>query len=210
MSAAVEVSPLVAEARDRQRRRRLAFAAALLGAVALALVANGRGSEPFGRGAATARFQDSRISFSYPAGWRLQFENAPMSMGVVVLAVLSNESLDALCGGDGTPGCGLSPVPLPRGGVYVSWMQTGPVAPGLADTFGIRTTIAGMPAKLKVDPHALGPNDCPVPSGTSGAVEVHFANRVVMTACANTSDFPRFEAQVLAMLRSTKLQVPAG
>jgi hypothetical protein len=163
-----------------------------------------------------ATFRMGGFETRYPAGWSVVQPSLQATMGFVY-GYFSNQRLQDPCAtvddGQGriSQRCGSPLAALAPGGVLVSWSSPGVpmTAQGLASWLdtqpGTAIVVDGVPGKLAVRP--AGPGDC---SGL-GASRVVIANllqdsewRFSMEACLRGPKLAQHEAQVRAMLRSTR------
>ena len=169
------------------------------------------------------------ITFWHPAQWKARYAGiiAPTygpSHSYLIVA-LSTEHLQR-------PTCSYVPQPdgsirvecdplldtLPLGGVYVEWwdnFDTPYPDPNLTYAPGAKTRVGGALAKILIDPTSKTAGGI-CPKGTTGSVQVFVAGTrrtlsapgrggVYMYACTNTTNFPRFMAQLVPMLRSVRI-----
>jgi hypothetical protein len=183
--------------------------------VVLVVVAAGCG----GSEAPLARFSDGGMSFSYPARWGAHHASGFLSMESGVTVALSTEQLHNSChvrhhanGVVTGETCGLSLMlntSLPRGGVFVAWTGGGWPGVSLAAVQGRETRIGGLPAKVIVNGSGWPQDPCPsfgATTSVAGVIATRPFGWVEMNACQRGGNAARFEAQVLAMLRSVSFR----
>lgn len=192
---------------------RLALAAVVLAVVPASAVSAADDPGP-------SRLHDrlATVSFAYPSAWRAQQRDNFDMHYIGIVAALSTERVRGPCERTSPTsarcGFGLMLDSLPSNGVFVVWFVVyGPAEPQppLETEPGARTRIGGQPAKILIDPTGNAePSLCP--AGTTGSVTAFVAlpertkGPLIVSACANTSHFPRFFTQVRAMLRSTSFR----
>lgn len=186
---------------------------ALLVGLVVATVAVGTAS---GRIPGVARFSGNGLSFSYPAVWKPQFRDTWDIHYIGIVVALSTERLHKPCvvfyNPDGSvkgSACGFNHMldTLPPEGVLVVWaIDASPrIQPGVTGYPGNPTRIAGVPAKIMG--YGTGSAIHPFcPKETTASITAFLAPPgrppVEMDACARTTSFDRFRAQIRTMLRT--------
>lgn len=166
------------------------------------IVGCGASGKPSGR---LARFSDSQIEFTYPAGWRAQYQGQGLSLESNIIVALSTVRLRSPCrrlsANSGECGLFLMVKRLPPGGVFVVWTEGGFNVPPLAGQSGVSTTVGGRAAKLSFDRHA---GDYCGKLGQTQAVNAQILGSVQMVACAR--DNKVFRAQITEMLKHVRFK----
>jgi len=217
-----KVDLLIKDARDRQRRRRASVALIVVAAAVVALAILDPGAWR-GGGAGTrgdghlAKFNDQRISFTYPARWLAQNKGAGLSLESSFVVALSTEHLRSPCrysGNSGECGADLMLSHLGRNGVFLAWTVGGlavVTSPTLEGRPGKLIQVGGKAARISVE-HSAGGG----PSAGGGCqpettltVRVETVNHYQLLACTDGND-AQFESDVLAMLRSVSFSAAAG
>jgi hypothetical protein len=175
-----------------------------------------------------ARHLGFPFSFSHPAEWKARYGGyiwPPYGTPQYLIVALSTEHLhrpvvQCVQEPDHTTRCGPdAPIldTLPPDGVFVEWWLDASAfyGPRLTGIPGNPTRIGGAFAKIVIDPTGNTAGGI-CPKSTTDLVKLYVAGTaragsglgrplVYMYACTNTTNFPRFMAKLLPMVRSVRV-----
>jgi hypothetical protein len=175
-----------------------------------------------------ARHLSFAFSFSHPAEWKARFGGyvtPPYGTPQYLIVALSTERLHrpqchtvTLPNGDSTLECNPILDSLPPEGVYIQWWfdASGSNDPKLSSTPGNVTHVDGALAKIVIDPTSKTAGWI-CPKDTAESVQFYIAGTqqpgspigrpmVYMYACTDTTNFPRFMAKLVPMLRTVSFR----
>jgi hypothetical protein len=154
------------------------------------------------------RYSDSVLSFSHPAAWKAYPFRWNGELHFRPLVYLSTQPLHDPCAMQGnTVSCGFPVGRLLRGGVLVTWNDSGPPAMGLGP--GSRTRVGGHPARRVDTAHGICRS-----IGADRTIDVLIQVRPLpsplteLTACLRGPSLVQAEQSVDALLASTKFHSP--
>lgn len=194
--------------------RKVGFLLALWLMAAAAAASAGAGGQVKYR----ARHLPFRFSFFHPTELKARFAGfvwPPYGTPQYLIVALSTDRLKDPAGTLRHGGAALDT--LPPEGVLVEWWLDASAfyGPKLTGVPGNTTHVDGALAKIVIDPtNNTAGGICP--KSTTGSVKLYIAGTaqpasgigrppVYMYACTNTTNFPRFMARLLPMVRSVRL-----